>query len=178
MSIEKCRKMYGKNIALLPGEGDVLLDVSVEGNNYPISFDMLKSTCPDMQDLGPEDIEHIYAEVCDANVVCCITTAQGQGGVVFVWDTKTQNFVHFSDGEYAVKATIYDQNVYVIRQVSYWGTTAHLTLDYCPLGTQMADKAYKEIPLDESTSENLSPDPADYEIIFNGEVPTVRVREH
>lgn len=178
MSIENNGNKYGKSIVLVLGEGDVLLKISEEGNNYPISFDMLKSACPDMPDLGPEDIEHIYAEVCNANVVCCITTAQGQGGVVFVWDTKTQDFIHFSDGEYAVKATIHDQNVYVLRQVSYWGTTAHLTLDYCPLGTQMADKAYTEIPLDKSTSETLSPDPADYEIIFNGEVPTVRIKEH
>ena len=164
-------------IKLELGEGNVLLRVVTENQIQTVSFPMLNAACPYALNLDSESLEYINAEVCGKYVVCCVTTAQGQGGLVFVWDTEAQVFIHFSNGEFAVKAVLHNQNVYVLRQISYWGVRAHLRLDYCTLGTKTPDSVFTEIPLDKDTSENLSADPANYEIIFDGETPIIRVME-
>ena len=60
-----------------------------------------------------DDCEYIYADICEDKIIICFTVAQGQGGVVAVWDTVTNQFTHVSNGEYALAATIYKDNIYI-----------------------------------------------------------------
>ncbi len=165
-------------VTILPAGEEVLpIRVIADGREQSITSEMLQSACPDLPAMAQEDIEYIHAEVCGRYVVGCMTTAQGQGGLVFVWDTEAQQVIHVSDGEYAVRAAVHDHKVYTLRQVSFWGVRAHLRLDFCPLGSRLPDIVYTEIPLDQSVSEDLSADPADYEIVFDGEAVRVSVKE-
>lgn len=69
-------------------------------------------------------------------VVCWAYVAQGQGGIVFVWDTDKKEVVHYSNGEFAIKACLHDNKIYTLRLVSYWGVKTNLKLDYCEFGTK------------------------------------------
>ena len=163
------------NIAV--GSDNTIMDISANGQHQYVTLDMLKEIWNDIADGNRADIEYINAEVSDDFVICCLTVSQGQGGIVFVWDTDKQKIVHYSDGKYAVRAVINDNKVYVLRVVSYWGVTAHLELDYCDFGTMAEDNSTVTISLDENTSQNLTNNLADYIIEFDdNNIPIVKIK--
>ena len=165
-------------IKIAIGNGNTLIDITVNEEHQEITLDMLKGIWSDIADGNRADIEHISAEVCGELVVCCVTVSQGQGGIVFVWNTNEQKITHYSDGRFAVKAAVHDNKVYVLRVVSYWGVAAHLELDYCDLGTMSEENSVTPIELDEATSSNLASSPADYIIAFEGDTPVIRLKTH
>lgn len=169
--------MTVKNISLTAGEGNVLLEIIVKGDKQIITLDAINAISSNMPELDPDDVEYVDASVSGENVIGCVTTAQGQGGLVFVWDTTQQKFIHFSNGEYAVKAVIHKQKFYVLRMVSYWGVEAHLELDYCPLGTMSEDSPLTDVTLDDQTAYSLAKRPSDYEIVFDNDVPVISIRK-
>ena len=95
--------------------------ISINEQHQEITLDMLKDIWHDISGGERQDIEYINAEIYGGFVVCCASVAQGQDGIVFIWDTDKQKIVHYSDGKFAVKATIHDDKVYVLRVVSHWG---------------------------------------------------------
>lgn len=167
--------MSNSAIKISIGKGDTLLDISVNGTHQAITLDMLKGIWKNISEDELSDIEYSNAEVYNNYIVCCVTVAQGQGGIVFVWDTQAQKFIHYSNGEFAVKAVIQNNKVYVLRQVAYWGVTAHLELDYCPLGTIAEDNEITGISLDENTKFHLANNPDNYAIYFDGDIPTIKI---
>ena len=74
-----------------------------------------------------------------------------------------------------MKAVINNNKVYVLRQVTYWGITAHLELDYCLLGTMSEDNEVTEISLDENTKFHLANNPNNYAISFDSDIPTIKI---
>ncbi len=90
-------------------------------------------------------------------------------------NTNTQQFIHYSNGEFAVKVSIHNNNVYILREVSYWGVKAHLQLVYCPLNTTDRNNNTTKVELSEETEYQLANDPDDYVIVFDGDMPTVKV---
>lgn len=167
--------MSNSSITISLGKGDILLDVSVSGKQQTITLEMLKGIWKNISEDELSNIEYFNAEVYNKYVIGCVTVAQGQGGIVFVWDTQTQNFIHQSNGEFAVKAVIHNNKVYVLRQVAYWGVTAHLELDYCPLGTMAEDNEVTGISLDENTKFHLANNPDNYMIHFDDDIPTIKI---
>ena len=159
--------MSNSTITISIGKNGTLLDISVRGNQQAITLDMLKGIWKNISVDELSDIEYFNAEVYNNYIVCCVTVSQGQGGIVFVWDTQEQIFIHYSNGEFAVKAVINNNKVYVLRQVAYWGVTAHLELDYCPLGTMAEDNEVTGISLDENTKFHLANNPDNYSIYFD-----------
>lgn len=168
--------MQKTNIKLSLGTDNNLIIISTDEETQTITLDMVNKLCGDFFTEDPDIIEWIYSELCGDFVVCCITTAKGQGGLVFVWNIKEKCFVHYSNGEFAIKATIYKHNVYVLRLVSYWGVKPHLCLDYCPLGTLTINNKSSEITLDEQIAYNLTEDPDDYVITFDNSYPAVKIK--
>lgn len=158
------------------GDGNTLIDITVKEEHQALTLDMLKEIWHDISEFERHDIEYINAEVCGELVVCCVTTAQGQGGIVFIWDTEQRKIVHYSNGKFAVKAAVHDNKVYVLREVSCWGVTAHLELDYCDLGAMSEDNSVTSIKLDEAVSSRLANSPDDYIIDFDGSTPVIKIK--
>lgn len=129
-----------KMISLELGKGNVMLIISVNREKQIIDDKGLTSFWSDNIYLDEEGKE-MYLENCGAKVfgryvVCWAYIAQGQGGIVFVWDTESKSVVHFSNGNFAEKAELHDNKVYVLRYVSYWGVKAHFELDCCEFGVK------------------------------------------
>lgn len=158
------------------GNGNTIIDITVKEEHQEITLDMLKEIWHDISD--SKDIEYINAEIFGEYVVCCASVSQGQGGIVFIWDTKQRKIVHYSNGEFAVKAAVHDNKVYVLREVSCWGVTAHLELDFCDFGTMSEESSLTPIKLDEAVSSRLANSPADYIIEFNGNTPVIKLKNH
>lgn len=167
--------MSNSAITISIGKGDILLDISVSGKQQTITLEMLRDIWENISEDELSYIEYFNAEVYNNYIVGCVTVSQGQGGIVFVWDTQTQKFIHYSNGEFAVKAVIRNNTVYVLRQVTYWGITAHLELDYCPLGTMSEDNEVTGISLDENTKFHLANNPDNYAISFDSDIPTIKI---
>lgn len=163
-------------IKIALGNGNAIIDIIVEEQHQVITLDMLKEIWRDISECERQDIEYINAEIFGEYAVCCASVSQGQGGIVFIWDTDQKKIVHFSDGRFAVKAAIHDTKVYVLRVVSYWGVTAHLELDYCDFGTMSEESSVTPIELDETVSSCLANSPDDYIIDFEGDNSVIKLK--
>ena len=152
-----------------------ILSINLNGIVQSITIDMIKSIWRGVSDDELEYIEYVDAEVFDNLVSCCITVASGQGGIVFVWDVTKKQFVHYSNGEFAVKVRVYNQHVYILREISYWGVKAHLRLDICPLGIKSMDESGLEIPLDNEMKFKLADNDESYFIDLCDGSPMVRI---
>lgn len=152
-----------------------ILSINLNGIVQSITIDMIKSIWQGVSDDELEYIEYVDAEVCDNLVSCCITVASGQGGIVFVWDVTKKQFVHYSNGEFAVKVKVYNQHIYILREISYWGVKAHLRLDVCPLGIKSMDESGVEIPLDDEMKFKLADNGDNYFIDLCDGSPMVRI---
>ena len=161
------------NIKISLGKRDVIFIIHLNEIKQEITLDMIKRIWH--ENIEEIDVEYMYAEPFGSFVAGCITASKGQDGVVFVWDTNTQQFIHYSNGEFAVKISINNNNVYILREVSYWGVKAHLQLDYCPLNTTDRNNNTTKVELSEETEYQLANDPDDYVIVFDGDMPTVKV---
>ena len=161
------------NIKISLGKRDVIFIIHMIDSKQEITLDMIKRIWH--ENIEEIDVEYLYAEPFGSFVFGCITASKGQDGVVFVWDTNTQQFIHYSNGEFAVKGSIHNNNVYILREVSYWGVKAHLQLDFCPLNTTDRNNNTTKVELSEETEYQLANDPDDYVIVFDGDMPTVKV---
>ena len=164
------------------GSGSDILKIFVGGTIQVITFDLLKTIWKDLDDVDSHEaevvIEYINAAVFDDKVVCCAYVSEGQGGMVFVWDTSLKQIIHYSNGCFAIKAAIHNDLVYVLRLVSYWGVKAHLEFDYCKLGTKSCEVESTTIPLSEETANNLADNYDDYEISFdNNDQPRIIIKD-
>ena len=158
------------------GDGNTLIDITVKEEHQTVTFDMLKEIWHDISGCESRDIEYINADVFCVYVVCCASVSQGQGGIVFVWDTEQRKIVHYSNGEFAVKAAVHDNKVYVLREVSCWGVTAHLELDYCDFGTMSEENSVTPLKLDEDISSRIATSPDDYIIEFDNNNPIIKLK--
>lgn len=176
-------RMSGKECGIMKtisiGNGNTLLTIKTENSEQIITMDMLRPIWHDISNGSRDDIEYLSADLYDDLLVCCAYVSQGQGGIVFVWDTSKEKIVHYSDGNFAVKAAINNDIVYVLRMVSFWGQEAHLEMDCCPLGTMEEDNDVSAVELDEETAHLLINDPQNYVIEFDSEDrPIISVVSH
>ncbi len=109
-----------------------LLKYSVNGNEGVIKYSDLKQY---YDYATKDDCEYINANICDDKIVICFTVAQGQGGVVAVWDTSKKAFSHISNGEYAISAKLYNNNIYVLRELCNICLKSHFELSCLKYGT-------------------------------------------
>ena len=81
--------MSNSAITISIGKGDILLDISISGKQQTITFEMLREIWKNISEDELFYIEYFNAEVYNNYIVCCVSVSQGQGGIVFVWDTQT-----------------------------------------------------------------------------------------
>ena len=153
------------------GTGNVILTISVDGEKQNIDDKILATFWSDDIYLDDEKtkmyLENVGAEVFGKYVVCWAYVAQGQGGIVFVWDTEIKSVVHYCNGAFAEKAELHDNQVYVLRYVSYWGVQAHFELDCCELGVKSENNDSTEVDFTIQLNENEPFDAGKYRFIYN-----------
>ena len=149
----------------------IILNIEDEKTGKAICIDVLdavKKCWKQADEYEVYDIEYVDASVYGNYVAFCVTVAQGQGGIVFVWDMKKSEIVHYSNGEFALRSFLHNDRVYVLREVSYWGCPWHLEVDYCPFGTKSETEEVIDVEVIEG--EKLSADkPSKYCLIFEND---------
>lgn len=173
--------MGNANIRFDFGSGSDILKIYVGDTIQVITFEHLKNIWSDLNDVEPDEaeivIEYVYAGVYGEMVACCACVSEGQGGIVFVWDTSKEQIIHYSYGTFAIQAAIHNDMVYVLRAVSYWGVKPHLEFDYCKLGTKSCEVDPITIPLPEEIANNIAHDFNNYEISFdNNDQPKIIIK--
>lgn len=155
------------------GNKNIMLVIDVDGEKQVIDNKVLESIWSDDFYLN-DDKKELYLENCGAEVygkyiVFWAYIAQGQSGIVFVWDTDKKKIVHYSNGQFVVKACLHDNKIYTLRLVSYWGVKAHLELDYCEFGTKSEESENIEVETELEMSNNGFFNPDDYFFEFDSE---------
>ena len=147
-------------ISMSGNPGELLYSKTENGESrFPVA--RLEKALPG---LNSETIEHVNARVEDDLVVGVVTVAQGQGGLVFVWDPIRDKLLHVSDGTYALTAVIKGDKVISLHDVAYWGVPQHFELKCISFGTMDAgiDPEPYSKPVPEFSSEyDGNPDQAD-----------------
>ena len=111
--------------------GNVIALYRREGHGGSVLFSALSEY---WQYSNEEDVEEaILQPMSDGNILGILTTAQGQGGIVFIWDTLRDIPVHLSEVSYAIAATVFDDKVFALRYIRYWGIEPHAMLSSAPL---------------------------------------------
>ena len=167
------RRLSKKMIKVDFGNKNIMLVIDANGEKQVIDNKVLESIWSDDFYLNDDKkelyLENSGAEVYGKYVVCWAYIAQGQGGIVFVWDTDKKEVVHYSNGEFVVKACLHDNKIYTLRLVSYWGVKAHLELDYCEFGTKSEESENIEVETELEMSNNRFFNPDDYFFEFDSE---------
>lgn len=122
-------------------DGNDLLQYSVDGitNTIPLSAFQKHWAYA-----SSEDIEGGSAYASGAYIVGFVTTASGQGGIVFVWNTATKKLEHISEGAYTIAVLLHDDIVYNLCCVMNYSTPAHFLLCKSAFGTM---DAYAEVTI-------------------------------
>ncbi len=81
-------------------------------------------------------IEAWRCKVVDNLIVVVIFIAQGQGGVLFIWDTSKSDFVHYSEASYCEDFLIFDSKVITMNFISNYVTPYHIQMWACEYGTK------------------------------------------
>lgn len=112
-----------------------LIRVTTDKGIFSISY---KDIRPYWNYARPSHFEEGKAILSGDNLIFSVLTASGQGGVVCVWNCNENRLIHISEGAFFETAVIFNDKLYVLRNVYCWGTPPHLRLSTCPLGTMDA----------------------------------------
>lgn len=160
-------------IKLTLGDKNNIFTIDIDGEKQIINNCVLESFWSDDFYID-EDKKEIYlenygAEVYGKYVVCWAYIAQGQSGIVFVWDTDKKEVVHYSNGDFVIKACLHNNKVYVLRMVSHWGVKAYLELDYCKFGTKSENSENTKIETELKMNDKNIFNPDNYLFDFEDE---------
>ena len=86
----------------------------------------------------PSLLENGRAFIEGNYLIFTMLIANGQGGVVCVWDCANNILMHVSEGSYCVAATVANGKLYTLRDISNYCMPYHLRLYSCPFGTMDA----------------------------------------
>lgn len=155
------------------GNKNIMFIIDIDEERQVIDNKVLESIWSDDFYLN-DDKKELYfensgAEVYGKYVVCWAYVAQGQGGIVFVWDTDKKEVVHYSNGDFVVKACLHDNKIYTLRLVSYWRVQAHLKLGYCEFGTKSEDSEDIKVETELKMSNNRFFNPDNYFFEFDSD---------
>lgn len=155
------------------GNKNIMFIIDIDEERQVIDNKVLESIWIDDFYLN-DDKKELYfensgAEVYGKYVVCWAYVAQGQGGIVFVWDTDKKEVVHYSNGDFVVKACLHDNKIYTLRLVSYWRVQAHLKLGYCEFGTKSEDSEDIKVETELKMSNNRFFNPDNYFFEFDSD---------
>ena len=114
-----------------------LIKVKTDKGNFCIGY---KDIRPYWDYASSDDFEGGSATISSDSdyLIFTMLTAGGQGGVVCVWDCNENKLIHISEGSHVITATVANNKVYKLHNVSCWGVASHLNVSTSPLGTMNA----------------------------------------
>ena len=68
-----------------------------------------------------DDVEGIYVTYDAGLMSIILTTAEGQGGVVAVVDTRTDKLIHYHYSPFAIKALVAGDKIIILHHVMFFG---------------------------------------------------------
>ena len=131
-----------KNTFAFVLSNDVLLEGDINSRHIVIHFSDIK---PFWEYATEEDYEDGKAVLFGEKLLFTMRTASGQGGIVAVWNTETNQIEHLSEASYCVAAAVKDEVVYILRCISNFVTPAKLMLTAVDYGVIDAFDEGKEI---------------------------------
>ena len=134
----------------------ILIEGIYQGESFKILFSDLE---PYWQYATEEDFECGKAKIFDKYIIANITTACGQGGIIFVWDLEQKTVVCCFESEYCVDFTFQNKEIYSLHYVSRWGVSPYFQLRTTKLETGKSDVLSIELPFDST--------------IYNGDINSV-----
>ena len=111
--------------------GDTLINVELENEKTSIKF---SDIYPYWNHATEEDFEGGFAKIVGDKVLMCLVIASMQGGVLVLWDAKTQKIEHISEGSYCVSADFVNEKIYSLLCISNFETPASFSLWQIPVG--------------------------------------------
>lgn len=114
-----------------------LIKVETDKGHFNISYRDIR---PYWNYATQMDFEYGKAIVSGDNLIFCILTAEGQGGVACVWDCNENKLIHISEASYFVSAAIANDRIYILHNIFCWGVASHLRVSAIPLGVMDAWK--------------------------------------
>lgn len=112
-----------------------LIKVKTDKENLCIFYKDIK---PYWDYATPSAFEGGKAMIHGDYLIFTVLTACGQGGVVCIWDCNANKLIHISEGSFVITATIANNKVYKLHDVSCWGVASHLNVSTSPLETMNA----------------------------------------
>lgn len=136
-----------KKIKFIATENN-LIEVDLENQKVNIKF---SDILPYWSYATESDFEGGFAKIFDDKILFSIVTASSQGGIIAIWNSKTQKIEHISDGAYCVAADLYDGKVYRLLSVSNFVTKEHFELWETPFGILDSNEEGNQIKTDLSS---------------------------
>lgn len=97
-----------------------------------------------------DDFEGGKAKIYDNYLVASILTAEGQGGLIFVWDLEQSKVVSCFEGDFCIDFTANCNTIYSLHYVSQWGMTSRFELRKSNIEAQKQEDLFIEIPFNDS----------------------------
>lgn len=115
--------------------GDTLINVELENEKTSIKF---SDIYPYWDYATEEDFEGGFAKIIEDKILFTMHTASMQGGIIGLWNAKTQKIEHISDGSYCVSADFVNEKIYSLLCISNFETPASFSLWQIPVGVMDA----------------------------------------
>lgn len=156
-----CFKMNVENIKLVLDNGTIFSYES-SGDKFSASAKELAKYWPDCLEANEDGdgsdaelaVEGGKIKLVDGAIVGILNAYSGQSGVVFIWDCLIEEYVHISDGCFAIDAIPFNGFVYSLSFVSYYGIQSHVVLNRVPIGTKYISNTLLE-QVEFQSDENL-----------------------
>lgn len=103
----------------------VIAELSLENEVQIIDYESIKKIAPQF---NYDDVEGLWLDSFDNIVVGIIFIAQGQGSLIFAWDTEQKKIVHLTNGAYSEVLFFDGEYIYGVCNVSCWGVESHIEL--------------------------------------------------
>lgn len=111
---------------------ETIAEINKDGEIQTITYDELLRLAPQ---INREDVEGVRMQIDGDNAFGCLVIADGQGSVIFGWDTLQKRIVHLTSGAYTEAMLLEGGYVYSLCNISCWGVKAHLELYRHRFGT-------------------------------------------
>lgn len=134
-----CRLEISKNLINLYENGELTYTFNWESLNEIWDYATL------------DDVEGISVDYQDGMMSVVLTTADGQGGIVAVVDTASDELIHYHDGSFAIKTLVAGDRIITLYHVMCYGTTPTYYVDCIYLDHMEMSEAEDNIKLPEDT---------------------------
>ena len=111
---------------------------------------MFSDIKPYWQYATEEDFEGGKAKIYDDYLVATLITAEGQGGLIFIWDLEQSKVVSCFEGDFCIDFAVSSKAIYSLHYISQWGLSSRFELRKSNIESGKQEDLFVEIPFDDS----------------------------